>query len=138
MAWKYRRGIVTPLFLMWKKKRGDSSEVFVENPDSIQTPSIQEFILNSQTRTVKFRQHIQQLTHIEFQLLEHLLPHHNYLISRQDLLQAVWREEVMVGSRTVDSHIMRLRRKLKTFEPQPCVIETVWGLGYRLRWILQY
>ena len=54
-----------------------------------------------------------------------------------ELLQAVWVDQVTVESRTVDSHIVRLRRKLKSFETQVCVIETVWGLGYRFQWVLQ-
>ena len=109
----------------------------MKNPVSTQTQSVQEFILDSRTRTVKFRQYSQRLTYIEFRLMEHLLQHQGYLVSRQELLQAVWGAQVSVELRTVDSHIVRLRRKLRSFGTEVCVIETVWGLGYRFRWVPQ-
>ena len=40
-----------------------------------------------------------------------------------------------VESRTVDFHIVRLRRKMRAIGTQAFVIETVWGLGYRFRWV---
>ena len=107
----------------------------IKNSPSTQGQRIQEFILNSQSRTVVFRQHSQRLTRIEFRLLEQLFLHEGCLIPRLELLQAVWSAQVTVESRTVDSHIVRLRRKLRAIGTQAFVIETVWGLGYRFRWL---
>jgi len=103
-----------------------SVEVLMRNSISIQAQRVQEFILDSQPRRVVFRQHSQRLTRIEFWLLEHLFQHEGCLVPRLDLLQAVWGDQVTVESRTVDSHIVRLRRKLRSFETQFCVIEAVW------------
>jgi DNA-binding response OmpR family regulator len=112
-----------------------SVEDLMKNPISTRPQLVQEFILDSQARTVVFRQHSQRLTRIEFRLLEHLFQHEGCLVPRLELLQAVWGAQVTVESRTVDSHIMRLRRKLRAIGTQVFVIETVWGLGYRFRWV---
>ena len=112
-----------------------SVETLMENPTLTQARRVQEFILDSQTRTVVFRQHSQRLTRIEFRLLEQLFLHEGCLIPRLELLQTVWGAQVTVESRTVDSHIVRLRRKLRAIGTQAFVIETVWGLGYRFRWL---
>ena len=108
-----------------------SVEVLMKNPPSTQAQRIQELILDSQSRTVVFRQHSQRLTRIQFRLLEHLFQHEGCLVPRLELLQAVWGAQVTVEPRTVDSHIVRLRRKLRAIGSQTFVIETVWGLGYR-------
>ena len=106
----------------------------MKNPLSTQVQPVQEFMLDSQTRTVTFRQHSQRLTPIEFRLLEHLYRQQSSLVSRLELWEAVWGVDVSVELRTVDSHIMRLRRKLRPIGTDAFVIETVWGLGYRFRW----
>ena len=51
----------------------------------------------------------------------------------QDLLNRVWGPQVSVEIRNVDSHIVRLRRKLQRLGEQGPTIETVWGVGYRIR-----
>ena len=105
------------------------------NPVSNKTQPIQEFSLDSRARTVIFRQNSQRLTRIEFRLLEHLFHHEGGLVSRPELLRAVWGVQVSVELRTIDSHIVRLRRKLRDLGTQAFIIETVWGLGYRFRWV---
>lgn len=112
-----------------------SVEALMKNSPSTQGQRIQEFILDSQSRTVVFRQHSQRLTRIEFRLLEQLFLHEGCLVPRLELLQAVWGPKITVEQRTVDSHIVRLRRKLRAIGTQAFVIETVWGLGYRFRWL---
>ena len=66
----------------------------------------------------------------EFQLLEHLLLHRGQIFSREALLAAVWPDEATTDERTVDVHVMRLRRKL---QGEGRLLETVRGQGYRLR-----
>lgn len=70
------------------------------------------------------------LTATEFRLLKILLERCNRVQTRESLLTDVWRYSEDVDSRTVDTHIRRLRRKLG---PEADRIETVVGVGYRLR-----
>ena len=53
------------------------------------------------------------------------------VFSRQDLLDAVWGEDVIVDERTVDVHISWLRGKLATAGLNGAAIQTVYGVGYR-------
>jgi DNA-binding response OmpR family regulator len=70
------------------------------------------------------------LTHTEFELLHLLLRNPGRAFSRTYLLDAVWGENYIKGDRSVDNAILRLRRKLGEWGE---AIETVWGIGYRLR-----
>lgn len=71
-----------------------------------------------------------QLTATEFRLLKILMERCNRVQTREKLLTDVWQYSEDVDSRTVDTHIRRLRRKLGS-EAQR--IDTVIGVGYRMR-----
>lgn len=64
----------------------------------------------------------------ENELLEVLIRNRNIALSREKLLDLVWGYEFDGGTRTVDVHIQRLRRKLRLEDH----IKTVYKLGYRL------
>ena len=70
------------------------------------------------------------LTATEFRLLKLLLERGGRVQTRSQLLTDVWGYAEDIDSRTVDTHIRRLRRKLG---PEAERIETVIGVGYRLR-----
>ncbi|HEX9846944.1 MAG TPA: response regulator transcription factor [Acidimicrobiia bacterium] len=63
----------------------------------------------------------------EFDLLWFLAEHAGLVMSRSQILEAVWGYEYFGETRTVDVHIRQLRKKLEGIP-----IETVWGVGYRL------
>jgi DNA-binding response OmpR family regulator len=66
----------------------------------------------------------------EFALLDLLMRHPGRAFSRQYLLESVWEADYIGGDRSVDNAILRLRKKLGPLGER---IETVWGVGYRLR-----
>ncbi|MFJ7215441.1 response regulator [Amycolatopsis sp. NPDC098790] len=66
------------------------------------------------------------LTSTEFDLLTHLLRHPGQVLSRDQLLSAVWGYAAAAGTRTVDVHVAQLRAKLGPASP----IRTVRGIGY--------
>lgn len=69
----------------------------------------------------------------EFDLLAFLLEHPGQVFSRDRLLAAVWGFDYAGDSRTVDTHVKTLRDKLGDSAERPRWIETVRGVGYRLR-----
>ena len=71
-----------------------------------------------------------ELSRTEFDLLTLLLRNPGRVFGRAYLLDTIWSERYVVGDRSVDNAILRLRRKLGAMGQQ---IETVWGVGYRLR-----
>lgn len=67
----------------------------------------------------------------EFKLLVHLVRHPGVVLSRDELLDAVWGYQATPETRTVDVHISWLRQKLEPDPHSPRHIVTVYGLGYR-------
>ena len=70
------------------------------------------------------------LTPHEFKLLAHLMRHEEHVLSRQQIMEAVWGAHVHVLDRTVDAHISRLRRKLGGSDFN---VQTIVGAGYSFR-----
>ncbi len=72
------------------------------------------------------------LTAVEYQLLKVLSSRPGRIFSREQLMDAMYRDERIVSDRTVDSHIKKLRRKLEERLPGQDLIHSVYGLGYKL------
>ena len=68
----------------------------------------------------------------EFDLLHFFMRHPGQVFGRQTLLRQVWAYDYPDDSRTVDTHIQRLRAKIETDPAQPQLLQTVRGFGYRL------
>jgi len=68
------------------------------------------------------------LTPREFEILRELLTHRGRILTRQNLLQTLWKYEFLGEERIIDTHINNLRKKLGTAD----YIETIRGVGYRI------
>jgi len=75
------------------------------------------------------------LTHKEYMILELLMRHGDRVFSRSEILDKLWEIDKLVsaGDLTVRTHITNLRHKLKAVGMSEDCIETVYGIGYRLR-----
>lgn len=82
------------------------------------------------SREAGFHGQLLDVTPTEFELLDLFCSNPGRAFSRDYLLERVWSDEPDVGPRTVDTHIQRLRKKLGDGDH---TIQTVWGLGYRVR-----
>lgn len=71
------------------------------------------------------------LTKKEIELLWTLAKNSTKVFSRDNLLDSIWGYDYFGDSRTVDSHIKRLRAKLDKYEHPLWEIKTIWGVGYR-------
>jgi two-component system, OmpR family, response regulator BaeR len=74
------------------------------------------------------------LTAVEFQLLKVLVDHPGRIYTRDQLMDAMYRDERVVADRTVDSHIKKIRRKIAAVLPDRDVVHSVYGLGYKYEW----
>lgn len=72
------------------------------------------------------------LTPTEWALMELFLEHPGQVFGRETLLRRIWGDDFLGDSRTVDTHVQRLRAKLETLSETPRLIQTVRGFGYRL------
>ena len=71
------------------------------------------------------------LTVTEFLLLQALAQRPGFVKSRDQLMDVAYDDQVYVDDRTIDSHIKRLRKKMRTVDDDFSAIETLYGIGYR-------
>jgi DNA-binding response OmpR family regulator len=85
------------------------------------------------TRTVTRGGKVVELSPMEFDFLAFLIGSGGDIVSRETLMQQVWRYSLGVTSRTVDQHVARLRNKLEPDPAQPRHLITVRKAGYRFQ-----
>ncbi|MGH2452745.1 MAG: response regulator transcription factor [bacterium] len=89
--------------------------------------------LDPGTHEVWLRGRPVDLTAKEFELLKLLMRHPNRVFTRDFLLEHLWGYDYFGSSRTVDMHISRLREKIEDDPAAPTFIQTVRGVGYKLK-----
>lgn len=85
------------------------------------------------TRRAHVGSEVLELTRVEFELLAELATQPDKVFARSELINQVWGHGFAITDRTVDSHIKSLRRKILALGISASVIETVRGVGYRIR-----
>jgi DNA-binding response OmpR family regulator len=95
---------------------------------SITTP---DFELHSESMTLKVRGKPTDVTATEFRLVHFLASHPGRVYSRDQVLDAVWRDLSFVTPRSVDVYIRRLREKIEQDPEDPRYLKTVRGAGYK-------
>ena len=88
-----------------------------------------DLVLDPMRHEVTVRQQPVSVTSLEFKLLSRLMERCGYILEREPLLDEVWGQNSTTATRTIDTHVSRLRRKLGSVAPH---LETIRGVGYRL------
>ncbi len=81
--------------------------------------------------SVSWKERDVSLTVTEFMLLQALAQRPGFVKSRDQLMDVAYDDQVYVDDRTIDSHIKRLRKKMKAVDEDFSAIETLYGIGYR-------
>ena len=81
--------------------------------------------------TVKINDEIISLTKKEIEILWTLATNQNKVFTRENLLDLIWGFDYFGESRTVDTHIKRLRAKLDNYKHDQWNIQKIWGVGYK-------
>ena len=89
--------------------------------------------LNEDTHVAQGDKGAIDLTPREFELLACLMRNAGKVVSREDLLHDAWNWEFITETKTVDTHIQRLRDKIESAGYDPKLVETVRGYGYRFK-----
>lgn len=80
---------------------------------------------------IKHPDGIERLSNREQELLRYLIDHRGKVLGREELLRSIWKYNPGVTTRTVDTHILNVRKKLHDDAGQPRFIETLHGIGYK-------
>ena len=102
-----------------------------ENISQEKNFSYDNLTINLSDFTVKISDENVSLTKKEIELLWLLSTNRNKVFTRENLLDSIWGYDYFGDSRTVDSHIKRLRAKLDNYEHESWNIKTIWGVGYK-------
>lgn len=95
--------------------------------------SVNDFVLNTEKRTLLYRNEEIPLTLKEFAILEYLMRHPNQVLTREQILDHVWDYNFDSFSNIVDVHINNLRKKINNRAAEAkraMVLETIRGVGY--------
>ncbi|WP_251861142.1 response regulator transcription factor [Clostridium sp. Marseille-Q2269] len=92
-----------------------------------------DIILNKETKAVYVNNKKVVLTVKEFNIIQLLLSHPQKIFSKANLFESIWKEEYLGDDNTVNVHMSNLRNKLQKANPKEEYIETIWGMGYKLK-----
>lgn len=122
-----------PLEVMARVKsllRRASDHVTEEKPDVLDIGSL---TINKDSHEVKtISGKLVNLTALEFGILYLLASHPNRVFSADEIFERVWRQESIVSAKTVMVHVSHLRDKIEEATGGEKVIQTVWGVGYKI------
>lgn len=90
-----------------------------------------ELEIDASSMTVKVQGKSVLTTVREFRLLEYLATHSGRVLTRDQLLDAVWKETPFVTPRSIDVYVRRLREKIESDPRHPKYLKTLRGIGYR-------
>lgn len=74
-----------------------------------------------------------QLTGKQYYIFQYFLRHLNQILTKEQIYESVWGEQYIEGDKTLMVHIRYLREKLENNPANPMIIETIRGLGYRVK-----
>ena len=103
----------------------------MQEPESKNTLTYGNLFINIDKYEVQIDGADVPLTKKEIELLWTLAKNNTKVFSRDNLLDSIWGCDYFGDSRTVDSHIKRLRAKVDKYEHSTWEIKTIWGVGYR-------
>ncbi|MBR1390866.1 MAG: response regulator transcription factor [Lachnospiraceae bacterium] len=102
-------------------------------PSSSDLLTFRELVLNPADFSVSCNGRPIELSRHEFALLQLLMENSNRTCTKSMIYDTVWDYENSADDNTLNVHISKLRKKLKECAPGTDYIETVWGIGYRLK-----
>ena len=101
-------------------------------PGAVRSFRVGRLTVSIEARRIFLDERPVELANKDYDLALFLLRNVGRLISRSHMLQAVWGSKPVVGSRTLDTHMSRVRTSLKLIEPYGWRLSAVYGRGYRL------
>ena len=89
------------------------------------------FEIDLELHEIRFEGKKEQLSRRERDLLHYFIQNKNTILTREQLLKEVWGYKKGVTTRTVDTHVLTIRKKLQDNAQQPFFIQTLHGVGYK-------
>jgi len=105
----------------------------VDSPDAKQTISFRDLTLDIDSYDVLVSGQKANLSKKEFALLKLLMSHPSKVFTKNNIYETVWEGAFLGDDNTVNVHISKLRAKLSNLSPNEEYIQTIWGIGFKMR-----
>ncbi len=102
-----------------------------KTPDSMQTFSFKNFLIDFDKGIFYKDGEKIDISFYEFEILKYLILNKNKPVTRNDIIEAVWKAEGAISSRNIDTHIVNLRKLIEDDPANPKYIKTVFRIGYK-------
>lgn len=93
---------------------------------------VREFTINEMTKTFSVGGETLELTPKEFDIILLLAKNRGRVFSKEEIYERVWKFDSLGDAFTVTVHVKRIREKIEVQAPNTPLIETVWGVGYKI------
>ena len=114
------------------RQNSDKQAAEIEHPDKLfhQLKNIQ---FNADSFEIKNCRETIRLAKKECLILQTLLGHPKKIFTKEELYELVWEDTYLPGDNTLNTHLSNLRKKLSQLDSDQEYIETIWGVGVRLK-----
>lgn len=114
------------------RQKSDKQAAEMEHPDKLihQLKNIQ---FDADSFEIKNSQETIRLAKKECLILQTLLRHPKKIFTKEELYELVWEDTYLPGDNTLNTHLSNLRKKLSQLDQEQEYIETIWGVGVRLK-----
>ena len=114
------------------RQKSDKKPVEIENPDKL-IQQLKNIQFDADSFEIKNSQETIRLAKKECLILQTLLGHPKKIFTKEELYELVWEDTYLPGDNTLNTHLSNLRKKLSQLDPEQEYIETIWGVGVRLK-----
>lgn len=126
------REVIARIKAVLRRSQYQQEAPLIESVDKEESIRIADLKIFPNFYEAYFKDELIELTPKEFELLLYLAKHKGRVLTRDQLLSAVWNYDFVGDTRIVDVHISHLREKVESNTKKPIYIKTIRGLGYKL------
>ena len=114
------------------RQNSDKQPAEIEHPDKL-IQKLKNIQFDADSFEIKNSQETIRLAKKECLILQTLLRHPKKIFTKEELFELVWEDTYLPGDNTLNTHLSNLRKKLSQLDPEQEYIETIWGVGVRLK-----
>ena len=114
------------------RQNSDKQAAEIEHPDKL-IQQLKNIQFDADSFEIKNGQETIRLAKKECLILQTLLKHPKKIFTKEELYELVWEDAYLAGDNTLNTHLSNLRKKLSQLDPEQEYIETIWGVGVRLK-----
>ena len=114
------------------RQNSDKQPAEIEHPDKL-IQKLKNIQFDANSFEIKNSQETIRLAKKECLILQTLLRHPKKIFTKEELYELVWEDTYLPGDNTLNTHLSNLRKKLSQLDPEQEYIETIWGVGVRLK-----